>query len=338
MSAFTPHCSRQEQIDVLRTAMNVREGREWDKFEGLSIPASRLQSFLSAVPFNAQGRRRWQAPAIPVPDTLAVPSGQLMSTQHGFGLLMNDIGKADTEFARRIVTTSPDVTVSTNLGGWVNRRGLFAREEMVDLFRKERIPSTFHWAFSPTGQHLELGIAGMNLFTMRSALGLSHSLLGERLLPVGTLYDPFIERGLDALNYACYQDARFILAATPPGITLAAEGGAHQSIITPLIGMGQPGLACFEPAYVDELAVCLRWAFDYIQRSGQDSLDPDDKGGSVYLRLTTRPIAQPRRQLAPAEISDVIEGGYWMRRPGPNAEVVIVYTAPSHRKPSRPSG
>jgi pyruvate dehydrogenase E1 component len=215
----------EEQVDVLRTAMNVRAGREWDKFESLGIPASRMKSFLSAVSFNAQGRRRWDAPAIQVPDSLPVPSGAQMSTQHGFGLMMNDIGKADSDFARRIVTTSPDVTVSTNLGGWVNRRGLFAREEMVDLFRKERIPSTFHWAFSPNGQHLELGIAEMNLFTMLSALGLSHSLLGERLLPVGTLYDRFIERGLDALNYACDQDARFILAAMPSGITLAAEGG-----------------------------------------------------------------------------------------------------------------
>jgi len=113
-----------------------------------------------------------------------------------------------TPLARRIVTTSPDVTVSTNLGAWVNRRGLFARTEMADTFKKERIASTFTWEFSPQGQHFELGIAEMNLFIMLSALGLSHSLHGERLIPIGTLYDPFIERGLDALNYACYQDAR----------------------------------------------------------------------------------------------------------------------------------
>ena len=123
--------------------------------------------------------------------------------------------------------------MSTNLGAWVNRRGLFAREEMADTFQTERIPSTFHWRFSPDGQHMELGIAEMNLFTMLSALGLSHAINGERLLPVGTLYDPFIERGLDALNYACYQDARFILVATPSGISLAGEGGAHQSIAHP---------------------------------------------------------------------------------------------------------
>ena len=174
-----------------------------------------------------------------------------------------------TALAERIVTTSPDVTVSTNLGPWVNRRGLFARESMADTFKSERIPSTFNWEFSPKGQHIELGIAEMNLFIMLSALGLSHAINGERLLPVGTLYDPFIERGLDALNYACYQDARFMLVATPSGVTLAPEGGAHQSIGTPLIGLAQDGLAAFEPAFVDELAVIMAWAFDYLQREGE---------------------------------------------------------------------
>ncbi len=310
------------QVETLRAAMNVRAGREWDRFEGLTLPPDRLEAFLSAVPFNAAGTRRHTAPAIPVPDVLPAPAGREQSTQHGFGLLMHELAKGDTALARRIVTTSPDVTVSTNLGGWVNRRGLFAREEMADVFRTERIPSTFHWRFSPEGQHIELGIAEMNLFIMLSALGLSHSIHGERLLPVGTLYDPFIERGLDALNYACYQDARFILVATPSGITLAGEGGAHQSIATPLIGMAQDGLASFEPAYVDELAIVLRWAFDYMQRSGGSG---DAAGGSVYLRLSTRSIPQPQRQLGQADADDIIAGGYWVRRPGPNAEVVVAY-------------
>ena len=118
----------------------------------------------------------------------------------GFGALLNEIGRGTTPLAARIVTTSPDVTVSTNLGPWVNRRGLFARETMADTFKSERIPSTFNWEFSPKGQHLELGIAEMNLFIALSALGLSHAINGERLLPIGTLYDPFIARGLDALE------------------------------------------------------------------------------------------------------------------------------------------
>ncbi len=152
-----------------------------------------------------------------------------------------------------MVTTSPDVTVSTNLGGWVNTKGIFSREPRADTFRDEDVVSAQRWAMHPEGQHFELGIAEHNLFLMLGALGLSGPLFGERLLPIGTLYDPFVMRGLDALNYALYMDARFMLVATPSGITLAPEGGAHQSIATPLIGMGLPGLTYFEPAYVDEL-------------------------------------------------------------------------------------
>ena len=316
------------QVGALREAMKVREGFEWEPFEGVDMPAAKLNGFLESVPFAAKGRRRHAAAAIPVPAQLEFGAQPSMSTQQGFGLIMHEIGKSEGEFASRVVTTSPDVTVSTNLGAWVNRRGLFAREEMADLFKAERIPSTFNWSFSPKGQHMELGIAEMNLFIMLSALGLSHSINGERLLPVGTLYDPFIERGLDALNYACYQDARFILAATPSGVTLAPEGGAHQSIATPLIGMAQDGLASFEPAFVDELATIMRWAFDYIQRSGEDEPDAvswlrDTTGGSVYLRLTTRPLEQPRREITPALAEDIISGAYWLRKPGPNAQIVV---------------
>ncbi|MEM9289819.1 MAG: transketolase, partial [Pseudomonadota bacterium] len=224
--------------------------------------------------------------------------------------------------------TAPDVTVSTNLGPWVNRRGLFAKEAMADTFKAERIPSTYTWTFSPEGQHIELGIAESNLFLLLSALGLSHSLNGERLLPIGTVYDPFIYRGADQLNYACYQDARFMLVATPSGVTLAPEGGAHQSIGTPLVGMAQDGLASFEPAFVDELATIMRFGFDYMQRegeSGNDLLD-DAAGGSLYLRLSTRPLEQPTRALDAETQADMLEGAYWLRKPGPNCDVVVAYT------------
>ena len=319
------------QVDTLRQAMGIRAGHEWELFEGLDVPEAELRAFVAATPFAQAAGRRYEAAAVAVPDTLALPMRSTGSTQAGFGLIMHEIAKTQTEFAGRIVTTSPDVTVSTNLGGWVNRRGLFAREEMVDTFKAERIPSTFTWSFAPGGQHLELGIAEMNLFTMLSALGLSHSIFGERLLPVGTLYDPFIERGLDALNYACYQDARFMLVATPAGVTLAPEGGAHQSIATPLIGMAQDGLSYFEPAFLDELAVIMRWGFAHMQRAGGTEPDdaswlPDGLGGSVYLRLSTRVIDQPQRELDPGLAEDIARGGYWMRQPGPNAQLVIAYS------------
>ena len=232
-----------KQFATYREQAGVREGHEWDRFEGLSLPEDALEAFLEKVPFRAGGERRLSAPVLPVPDDFPVPQPErACRPQQGFGMILNELGRNDTPLAERIVTTSPDVTVSTNLGPWVNRRGLFARQSLADTFKAERIPSTFNWDFKPEGQHIELGIAEMNLFIQLSALGLSHSLFGERLIPIGTLYDPFISRGLDALNYACYQDSRFILAATPSGITLAPEGGAHQSIATPLIGMSQDGL------------------------------------------------------------------------------------------------
>jgi len=318
------------QMEALRQAMNIRPGHEWDPFEGLSIEAAKLQEFLAAVPF-AMGDRAQKAARLPIPAELGGPTQPVVSTQAGFGALLNELGRGKSEIADRIVTTSPDVTVSTNLGPWVNRRGLFARENMADIFKSERIPSTFNWDFSPKGQHIELGIAEMNLFTLLSALGLSHAINGERLIPIGTLYDPFIQRGLDALNYACYQDARFILVATPAGITLAPEGGAHQSIATPLIGIGQDGLASFEPAFVDELAVILAFAFDYIQRDGEGESSErnwlrDETGGSVYLRLSTRPIEQIKRAMTPELRQAVVDGAYWLRRPGPNCQVIVAYT------------
>jgi pyruvate dehydrogenase E1 component len=319
------------QMETLRAAMSVRPGHEWDKFEGLDIAAADLQAFLDGVPFAARPAERARARRFAVPADLAVTIQPEMSTQTGFGLLLNELGRTTSELAARIVTTSPDVTVSTNLGPWVNRRGLFAHEKLADTFKSERIPSTFNWDFSPTGQHIELGIAENNLFILLSALGLSHAINGERLLPIGTLYDPFIQRGLDALNYACYQDARFILAATPSGVTLAPEGGAHQSIATPLIGMAQDGLAAFEPAFVDELAVILAFALDYVQKDGgpepaERNWLRDETGGSVYLRLSTRPIEQIKRTMTPELRQEIVDGAYWLRPPGPNCEVVIAYT------------
>jgi pyruvate dehydrogenase E1 component len=319
------------QLERWRETMGVRPGHEWDRFEGLDVGPDEMQAFLHAIPFAQGGNRRLSAPAVPVPDTLTFPAAPGMSTQQGFGLILNELARSEAPLADRVVTTAPDVTVSTNLGGWVNRRKLFSREEMADIFKREKIPSTFAWDFSPKGQHVELGIAEMNLFILLSALGLSHRINGERLLPIGTLYDPFIQRGLDALNYACYQQARFIVVATPSGVTLAPEGGAHQSIGTPLIGMAQDGLAAFEPAYVDELAAILRWSFEYLQREG-DSGEPDEKtwlrdetGGSVYLRLSTRTVDQPVREMSATLAQDVINGAYWVRPPGPNAQVVIAY-------------
>ena len=198
------------------------------------------------------------------------------------------------------------------------------------MFQARKLMSAQRWGKGQSGQHIELGIAENNLFLMLAAMGLSHSIFGERLLPIGTLYDPFIARGLDALNYACYQDARFILVATPSGITLAPEGGAHQSIGTPLIGMAQDGIASFEPSYVDELAVILEWALEYIQRAPKaekgDAWLHERDGGSVYLRLSTRTIDQVLRPMSPELRDGIIQGGYWMRPPAEGANLAVAFT------------
>ncbi len=315
------------QMDGFRARMNVRAGHEWDRAEGTGLDEVQLDRLIGRIPFFATGTRRLSTAVIGVPPVKALEDREI-STQAAFGKMLDALAKSGHPMADRIVTASPDVTVSTNLGPWVNRRGIFAKTKLADTFREERVASTQKWQFHPEGQHFELGIAEMNLMLLLGAAGLSHSLFGARLLPVGTVYDPFVMRGLDALNYACYQDARFLLVGTPSGVSLAPEGGAHQSIATPLIGMSQDGLASFEPAFADELACILEWAFEYMQRDDAKADGAAWKreagGGSVYLRLSTRPLEQPWRDLGEIR-QGVIDGAYWMREPGPNCEVVIAY-------------
>ena len=307
----------ETQIDALRASLGIAPGAEWDAYAGLGDNAGRaLDAFIRQAPIAAKPAEP-RPPAMPVP-ALSAPAGD-QSTQTAFGRILLDLAKSGHPLAEQVVTTSPDVTVSTNLGPWVNQRGLFRRGELADVFRAARIPSVQKWGAHGAGQHIELGIAENNLFLMLAALGLSAPLFGTRLLPIGTVYDPFIARGLDALNYGCYQDARFLLVATPSGLTLGPEGGAHQSVNTPLIGMGQPGLTAFEPAFADELASCMEWAFTHMQA---------DNGGAVYLRLSTRSIAQPKRQDGSWRDA-ALNGGYWLHEPrGTEAIVYIGAIAP----------
>ena len=304
------------QIDQLRISMGIEAGQEWEPFAGLGgNMAARLKNFIGDSVLAAKPEEP-VSPQIHVPARFAVPSGDVQSTQAAFGNVLLDLAKSSEELADRIVTTAPDVTQTTNLGGFVNQRGLFRRSDVADIFREAKIPSAQKWAAHAAGQHIELGIAENNFFLLLTSLGLAAPHFGTRLIPVGTVYDPFIARGLDALNYGCYSDARFLLVGTPSGLTLGPEGGAHQSINTPLIGMGQPGLAYFEPAYADEVALFMRWAFEYLQKP---------KGSSVYLRLSTRQVTQVARANADWE-ADALKGGYWLRPPTAGAEAAIAFT------------
>jgi len=301
------------QLAALRESMGVREGQEWEPLEGVGDNARGAVDALLDRSRVAREKRSRSFDKVSVP-AIPAPAGDEQSTQAAFGRILLDLSKAGGDLAERILTTSPDVTVSTNLGAWVNQRGLFRRSEIADVFAKGKIASAQKWSATNKGQHIELGIAESNLFLMLGAAGLSGDLFGERLFPIGTLYDPFIARGLDSLNYACYQDARFLLVATPSGITLGPEGGAHQSINPPLIALGQPGIRHYEPAYADELAAMMEEAFRLID---------DPAGESSYLRLSTRSIDQVERS-GDSWRDGAIKGAYWLREAAPDAEAAIV--------------
>jgi pyruvate dehydrogenase E1 component len=219
------------------------------------------------------------------------------------------------------VTTSPDVTVSTNLGGWVNKVGVFTREDRPSF---EDGAALLRWEQGRAGRHLELGISEMNLFLLLGQLGLAGEMFGEPLVPIGTVYDPFVLRGLDAFIYGAYAGSRFIVVGTPSGVTLSYEGGAHQSLVTPSVGAELPNVACVEPAY----ARAVDWLLcDAIGRLHE----PD--GESVYLRLTTRPIDQSPFSDAAARIGEstlrgeVLAGGYCLHESTVSGPVVHLASA-----------
>jgi pyruvate dehydrogenase E1 component len=304
-----------QQVEQLRESMQIPAGREWEPFTGLNIPEERIESFIADVPFGKVGRRNYKAARVTVPNDLRLAVSEKLSTQGAFGRLLNEFARQHDPSVDRIVTMSPDVASSTNLGPWITKRGIFDRRSRPNVFAEQQVSSSLPWSIGPKGQHIELGITETNLFLLLAACGLAADHHGQRLLPIGTLYDPFISRGLDALNYACYQDARFIVIGTPSGVSLAPEGGAHQSVYTPMIGIGQPGLTYFEPAYADEVREMLLWAFDHLQA---------DNGGSVYLRLSTRKVEQPERVMSPETRQSILNGAYWLVPPQKETTHAIV--------------
>ena len=294
------------QIDALRTELGLDLDTEWDRLDPAS-PAGRIAATAGAEVNNVAPAPR---PELPVPDAVGVAVGaKPVSTQEVFGRLLTGLGQHDA-VASRLVTLSPDVSVSTNLGGWINKFGVFHPEPQPDYLGADRL---LRWQQGPDGRHVELGISEMNLFLALHAFGLGHELHGEHLLPIGTVYDPFVCRGLDALIYGLYNAARFVVVGTPAGVTLAPEGGAHQSTITPSIGMELPGIVAAEP--------CFARTLDWVLCDGLRALGTPD-GASLYLRLSTRPIDQAPFARAVEQAgeegvrADVLRGGYRLIEPG----------------------
>ncbi|PVG83791.1 pyruvate dehydrogenase [Nocardioides gansuensis] len=268
--------------------------------------------------------RRPPTPEIPplsVPTDTGRTPGGIATTQAALGRTLLDLTRQAPEIARRIVTVSPDVSSSTNLGGWVNKVGVWSVRERQDWFADDG-ETILHWREIPTGQHIELGIAEVNLVGLLGELGATWSRWGEPLLPIGVVYDPFVERALEPWSFGMYAGGQSILVGTPSGVSLAPEGGAHQSIKTPSIGLEQPGCITYEPAF----AIDTEWALlTSLARLGR----PD--GCSAYLRLSTRPVDQsladvPRDPTArERRRRQVVAGAYRIRRhPSPAVTIAAM--------------
>ena len=307
-----------DQIDDLRERVGLTEDTEWDRFDPAAA-AGRLCASVGSDINNPAPIPRAR-PAMP-PSVRPPVIERSLSTQEAFGRVLASLGDIDG-VGDRIVTTAPDVSISTNLGGWINKAGVFWHTERDDHGGAERL---LKWAPAPSGQHIELGISEMNLFMLLGQLGLSHDHHGEQLLPIGTVYDPFVLRGLDALIYGLYNDARFVVTGTPSGVNLAPEGGAHQSTITASVGAELPGLHYAEPAYATEV--------DWLLCDAIEQLSAPD-GASTYLRLSTRPIDQGPFGDALERYGEevlrrhVLAGGYRLRDAPPDGRegVTIVTT------------
>lgn len=290
----------EAQVDELRRVTGLDAAREWDRFDPGSPEGRLLDDVRSRL-----DRPRRSAPDLSstVPAATGARVAKTTSTQEAFGRSLSELTR-HAEVASRVVTASPDVTISTNLGGWVNKVGVFTPRARPEPQEENQL---LHWRESPAGQHLELDLSEMNLFLLLGQLGVAGETFGEPLVPIGTVYDPFVLRGLDAFVYSLYAGSRFIVVGTPAGVALGYEGGAHQSIVTPSVGTELPAVTFVEPAY----ATAVDWALCEAIRA---VLAHD--GGSTYLRLSTRPVDQApfedlRQRVGDEQLrADVLAGGY----------------------------
>lgn len=306
-----------DEYAALADTLGTDVGSPWGRFDDATAAgqlcadvAERLRR--EPVPVSAP-------PAVPT-DIGRTPKGTA-TTQAALGRTLIDLTREAPDAARRVVTVSPDVSSTTNLGGWVNKVGVWSSSERHDWFGDDA-ETIMHWREGPTGQHMELGIAETNLVGLMGELGATWSRWGEPLFPIGVMYDPFVERALEPWSYGIYAGGQSILVGTPSGVTLAAEGGAHQSIKTPSIGLEQPGCISYEPAF----AIDVEWTLlSSIAKLGR----PD--GTSAYLRLSTRPVDQTLADVPsdPAarerRRKQVVAGGYpLVRRDGATVTIAAM--------------
>lgn len=296
----------EPQMQELAAACGMDLTRPWQRFDAGSAEARVCRDAATRLAReNARPHDPYEVPT----DFGRTPRG-LATTQAALGRALLDLTRAAPAAARRVVTVAPDVSSSTNLGGRVNKVGVWSISERTNWFEDDG-ETILHWRERSDGQHIELGIAETNLVGLIGELGATWSRWSEPLLPIGVVYDPFVSRALEPWSFGMYAGGQSILVGTPSGVSLASEGGAHQSIGTPSIGLEQPECVSFEPAFAIEAEWCL---LDGLARLGHED------GTSTYLRLSTRPVDQ-----ALAAVPDdptardrrrrqVVAGGYLLAR------------------------
>lgn len=300
-----------DQIEDLRNRVGLTPANEWDRIDPTTEVGQWVTQRAHHLTRDHAKSHVRNHPAILVPDSAGINPKAAMSTQEAFGRIVVELSR-DENVAPYLVTTAPDVATSTNLAGYINRAGVFNPTEQ----RQWSEDALVKWKESPDGHHIELGISEMNLFLLLGQLGLSWDLSQQQLLPIGTLYDPFVLRGLDAFVYSVYSESRFIVAGTPSGVTLAPEGGAHQSTITASVGMELPNVTLMEPAFATALDWQICFALSHIADPGKGGVHGDPEKGAYYFRLTTRPIDQQPFEDAKNRIGEamlrrqVIAGAY----------------------------
>jgi pyruvate dehydrogenase E1 component len=294
-----------EQWQQLAAALGADPADPWARFPEASDEDELCRA--TAARLERQPTELREPPAVPA--DVGREHDRAASTQQAFGRFFVDLAHAAPEVADHIVTVSPDVASSTNLGGWINRVGVWSPGERIDWFADDS-DTLVRWRQSEHGQHIELGIAEGNLVGVLGELGATWSRDGQPLLPIGALYDPFVNRALEPWSFGMYAGGQSILVGTPSGVTLAPEGGAHQSITTPSAGLEQPRCVAWEPAFGQDLEWALLQALGRLGR-------PD--GESAYLRLSTRPIDQALAavpadpQARERRRAQALAGGYRLR-------------------------
>lgn len=267
------------QYEQLAGDLGMDPARPWSRFEPQSSAGLLCRSAAERL---ARDEQKLQTPPVVPADIGRTPPSGVATTQAALGRTLLDLTRQAPDVAKRVITVSPDVSSSTNLAGWLNKVGVWSPNERRDWFADDA-ETIMHWRETPSGQHMELGIAETNLVGLIGELGATWSRWGQPLFPIGVLYDPFVERALEPWSYGIYAGGQSILVGTPSGVTLAAEGGAHQSIKTPSIGLEQPECVSYEPAF----AIDVEWTLlSSIAGLGRP------EGKSAYLRLSTRPVDQ----------------------------------------------